>query len=832
VDIGGIYADLVADPARMIAGIAAAKKAMDDLQAETVRLFEAFKNGKMDSDELAQRCASLGQTLQQLSAMSASAQASLGGMSGSASHASQAASAASSSMRGLSESVRNAGASAGAATSQLDTLSSQVDRSSPLVKFGAEQFDAYGQSVLRAGASSGSFASGSGAVLPYVERLASASAKAKASFDAFSASVSQAGASGNSSAGYFDGLLSRFERTRAAVRPAATEFDAYGQSLLYAGTSAGTCAASGESLFSSVERSAAAAARAKADFASFSASVAQAGASAGSSADYFTTLENRYARTKTANKDASGGFLGLSQAIRQVGYVADDMQYGFQSIVNNISPMTEGFIRGGLAAKRTADEMKALATTIALSATGVQVAAVVANQLYQNWDKIKEAFGHSIVETHTERIERLGKATHKTAEETAELNRQQERQQQIESLRKQPGTEAGEISKVAKFNLTNDDPEAVFRGISTYLHAAERGNKPGKDIEKALNIKHGGEGAEHWQKTFAGIRRAATGEKRSPQAIVKEEMERIGRQTTEEHARDLMLASMKPGAEGAEARGKITEMTKRNPEFFPGGFGYKMEFMSPERMKAREERHEAGKIAVAEAESLHKGEREDADRKDKEDADQKRFAAENDQKNRERMEQARKALPGLDEKTETAALRSKIKGNFESGGSLGIARQISSALQAKGWDVAEAMSAGASAVGSAGERVDEKAAKIETHPKVDMAGMIKENMAWGMTKKAATRTAMKKVAMMGAEGEGQAEAGSILANQRWDQARISRSETFGTSQLTSKVQSAITNGGDDKNMGKNMNKVANVVDEMYKLLAQKNAGNTFTIKVD
>jgi hypothetical protein len=507
--------------------------------------------------------------------------------------------------------------------------------------------------------------------------------------------------------------------------------------------------------------------------------------------------------------------------------------------------MAEGFLRGGLAAKKTAEEMAKLTTVIALAATGFQIAGVVGYQLYAHWDKLMDLFGRGATLTEAENMDKLEKATHRTAEETKLLNKYKKEQQEIESLlAKGTKTEQHQGKEVEKV-ITEAGAADVHRGLTNVLQRDKSTELSIAEEDKALkgsrvSIVNG--------KVVPNTRvNPETGEERklaSPREV-KEAEDRLHaarREKAKEKAGQLLTQATHSPEKLEELMGHVNA----NREKFPEAFGAQLSYATPEKVKEAERAAHDKKVRAQEEQEERKAnsdrdeivrqrEHDDAEKERRrlgEEADAKRFAHENDQKNRERLEQARKALPGVDEKTETAALRSKIKGNFESGGSLGIARQISSALQAKGWDAAEAMSAGAGIVGAAGEKVEEKAAKIETHPKVDMAGMIKENMAWGMTKKAATRTAMKKVAMMGAEGEGQAEAGSILANQRWDQARISRSETFGTSQLTSKVQSAITNGGDDKNMGKNMNKVANVVDEMYKLLAQKNAGNTFTIKVD
>jgi hypothetical protein len=79
-------------------------------------------------------------------------------------------------------------------------------------------------------------------------------------------------------------------------------------------------------------------------------------------------LNAKLAQTKGHSSGAAHGMM-------QLGYIADDLQYGLQSVVNNVGPLVTGLGMGmGLAGV-------------------IQVVAVGANILYNNWDRVKSAFG-------------------------------------------------------------------------------------------------------------------------------------------------------------------------------------------------------------------------------------------------------------------------------------------------------------------------------------------------------------------------------------------------------------------------------------------------------
>lgn len=104
----------------------------------------------------------------------------------------------------------------------------------------------------------------------------------------------------------------------------------------------------------------------------------------------------------------SGGFKSMgtsgARALYAIGAAADDLQYGFQGILNNIPQIAMAFGKAGLAG-------------------GIAIAATAAYQLYKHWDDITALWGAGHTETEAEAMKRLGDATERTANEAERYNR-------------------------------------------------------------------------------------------------------------------------------------------------------------------------------------------------------------------------------------------------------------------------------------------------------------------------------------------------------------------------------------------------------------------------
>lgn len=110
---------------------------------------------------------------------------------------------------------------------------------------------------------------------------------------------------------------------------------------------------------------------------------------------------------------ATGATNGLARSLMQIGYMADDIQYGFGSIVNNIAPAVQGIAQG----------MGASASAANGYAAAAQVAAVVTYQLYQHWDEVRAAFGDTAgIEKARESIEGLAKEVKRLKEDAEDTS--------------------------------------------------------------------------------------------------------------------------------------------------------------------------------------------------------------------------------------------------------------------------------------------------------------------------------------------------------------------------------------------------------------------------
>lgn len=138
------------------------------------------------------------------------------------------------------------------------------------------------------------------------------------------------------------------------------------------------------------------------------------------SADRITSVEEMAAALAAVGSGAQTVGARMDQASRHIGrgsnwgmavFAAsqglEDLQYGFHSVVNNI-PMMVMAIGGFSPAAQ-------------MFAAGATVAAVSVNQLMEHWREIEGLWKEHTIESETEEMERLGKATHRTAEETARL---------------------------------------------------------------------------------------------------------------------------------------------------------------------------------------------------------------------------------------------------------------------------------------------------------------------------------------------------------------------------------------------------------------------------
>ncbi len=126
--------------------------------------------------------------------------------------------------------------------------------------------------------------------------------------------------------------------------------------------------------------------------------------------DFFESLgikadkASKSVATFTANSKAvSGGTRNSAMALLEFSRGLEDAQYGIAGVLNNLPNML-------------------MYLGIGTGLVGViSIASVAVAQLVKHWDDLAELFGNSKVETEAQAMERLAKATNKTADETARL---------------------------------------------------------------------------------------------------------------------------------------------------------------------------------------------------------------------------------------------------------------------------------------------------------------------------------------------------------------------------------------------------------------------------
>ncbi len=165
---------------------------------------------------------------------------------------------------------------------------------------------------------------------------------------------------------------------------------------------------------------------------------------------------------------------GWSRGFMQLGAAIEDSMYGVNGVINNLSPMIQGFATGLGASTAKANML----------GTAVQLAAVAAYQLSRNWHSVTEALGMPTVETAAEEMSRLGQATSRTADETARLNRYRREQAEIGQMSNERPEAETKAAKDIGDVIVNADIDRVVHGLFQTIRSTGQGAKL-SDEEKA-----------------------------------------------------------------------------------------------------------------------------------------------------------------------------------------------------------------------------------------------------------------------------------------------------------------------------------------------------------
>ncbi len=321
-------------------------------------------------------------------------------------------------------------------------------------------------------------------------------------------------------------------------------------------------------------------------------------------------VAQRIINTNTALAQLQTASGNAGRGLSQLSYAVDDIQYGFNAIVNNIPQIVMGL--GGSAG----------------IAGAVGIAAVAINQLIKHWDDLTAAFRSEWSGTTVETIKRLKEVSEEAAAAFDKL---------AKASTKAQGKEVEGIEEII-----TEGPTAEFEF------------KLRKAIEQSPTAK-----AER-EKARQPARFGAPGvipEPTKPERVLEEEQ----RAKNDATAKRLMGESVLPGAKGDAAR---LAMRKLLPDMAD-----QIEQFSPEGQKALAQKRlelEGGRNARKMGEKL---EEQALQNQDKEMRAQLALQDHLNKKEREHAEEAhRKRIQGLEDQQEEAAEeRRQIAEDFKGG---------------------------------------------------------------------------------------------------------------------------------------------------------------------
>jgi hypothetical protein len=247
----------------------------------------------------------------------------------------------------------------------------------------------------------------------------------------------------------------------------------------------------------------------------------------------------------------------MSYGMMQLAYVADDLQYGFRSIVNNIPGLVMGL--GGTAG---------VAGAAAIAAVGV-------NQLSQHWDDLADRFKASWSGSTIEQLKEL----RVRAEEAADA---------FDKLAKTPTEIQGKMGQGLQKAIVEGPIEKVLEGV---LFGVQNTEGLAPTPEEAAKT-------DPW-KALA-----------SPTHLFK-----LQEDLARKKAAQILAESKLPGARGDWARQQIATMIRERPETFPEEFRRQFAVNQPEELAAQKRRDEgvkrgqAGAAAQREVDTLIGGEK-------------------------------------------------------------------------------------------------------------------------------------------------------------------------------------------------------------------------------
>ena len=287
-------------------------------------------------------------------------------------------------------------------------------------------------------------------------------------------------------------------------------------------------------------------------------------------------LQQAYTRSATSSSQMAVGMNGLStgsskaaMGVLQLSYGLEDLQYGVGAVINNIPPLLMGLGVGA-----------GLTGVIAIATVGLKI-------LTDHWHEFATAIGMGVVESATEEMERLGKATKLTADEQERLNRLKSREathkQVVESRTKEEReTEAAMMGVVAEAG-GRETLKGLLAVNSPRFHMDDEDRR-----QIALAQRTDKNKRTH---VLPFLANPDAGHERAVRAEIEA---RLHAENTANV--DRLLDNAIKGTEGpeaaADARRKLALMIRKAPGAFRPGLAEKFERAGPEGRKAHlEELH-------------------------------------------------------------------------------------------------------------------------------------------------------------------------------------------------------------------------------------------------
>ncbi len=287
-------------------------------------------------------------------------------------------------------------------------------------------------------------------------------------------------------------------------------------------------------------------------------------------------VAQRIINTNNALKELQGASGNAGRGLSQLSYAVDDIQYGFNAIVNNIPQIVMGL--GGSAG----------------IAGAVGIAAVAINQLIKHWGDLTAAMQAAWEGGSAERLKVLAER----AEEAAKA---------FEKLAKAPTQFEAKGSDIFGKAVADEPAEKFRKAVTDTMIAMGDGAKLRKIPEAPLGIP--GETPEMRESRRKATLKQATDEQYK--ATAKEAAELIGQ-------------VQQPGEAGNAARDRLNNMMKRNPGAFSENMKEAFAKSDPALIKKNEEEDKIRKEQEARFKKQEEVDKELAELKAKGDAEEKK----------------------------------------------------------------------------------------------------------------------------------------------------------------------------------------------------------------